>query len=151
MPSRCCRQRSHWYGSNFKCSTVISIGMKKKRAEQVLQTTVSLIRFKLQMSDYNINRNEKKCGVTSFMVCNQVHCLQPGSGYATRFRVCNQVSAVQLGIWNLNHINETVVFNTCSARFFSFLLILQLDIFSLNLWHRNTVIPSNHNNTILLY
>ena len=64
---------------------------EKKRAEQVLQTTVSLIWFKLQMSDYNINRNEKKCGVISFMVCNQVHCLQPGSGYATRFRVCNQV------------------------------------------------------------
>ena len=101
--------------------------MKKKRAEQVLQTTVSLIQFKLQMSDYNINRNEKKCGVTSFMVCNQVHCLQPGSGYATRFGVCKQVWVVQPGLPGnqetkrlkcVNHINETVVCNTCSARFF---------------------------------
>ena len=35
--------------------------MKKKRAEQVLQTTVSLTLFVLQMSTYIINRNEKKC------------------------------------------------------------------------------------------
>ena len=34
--------------------------MKKKRAEQVLQTTVSLIRFGLQMPTCNIIRNEKK-------------------------------------------------------------------------------------------
>ena len=34
--------------------------MKKKRAEQVLQTTVSLIWFELQMPNCNINRDEKK-------------------------------------------------------------------------------------------
>ena len=34
--------------------------MKKKRAEQVLQTTVSLTYFELQMSTCIINRNEKK-------------------------------------------------------------------------------------------
>ena len=34
--------------------------MKKKRAEQVLQTMVSLTLFELNMSSCNINRNEKK-------------------------------------------------------------------------------------------
>ena len=34
--------------------------MKKKRAKQVLQTTVSLTLFELNMSSCNINRNEKK-------------------------------------------------------------------------------------------
>ena len=34
--------------------------MKKKRAEQVLQTTVSLTLFVLQMSTCIINRNKKK-------------------------------------------------------------------------------------------
>merc|ERR1711978_628805 len=60
VPSRCCRQRSHSHSLNFKCPPVISIGMKKKRAEQVLQTTVSLLQFELQMHTCNINRNEKK-------------------------------------------------------------------------------------------
>ena len=34
--------------------------MKKKRVEQVLQTTVSFIWFELHMPTCNINRNEKK-------------------------------------------------------------------------------------------
>merc|ERR1711952_533928 len=34
--------------------------MKKKRAEQVLQTTFSLIWFGLPMPNFSINRNEKK-------------------------------------------------------------------------------------------
>ena len=40
---------------------------EKKRAEQVLQTTVSLTSFELQMSTCNTNRNKKKAcraGVT---------------------------------------------------------------------------------------
>ena len=45
---------------DYICPPVISIGMKKKRAEQVLQTTVSLTLFELQMSTCNTNRNEKK-------------------------------------------------------------------------------------------
>ena len=60
VPSRCCRQRSHWYVLDYKCQPVISIGMKKKRAEQVLQTTFSLIWFEIHLPTCNIIRNEKK-------------------------------------------------------------------------------------------
>ena len=53
-------QCSHLYGLDYNCPPVISLGMKKKRAELVLQTTVSFIWFGLQMPTCNINRNEKK-------------------------------------------------------------------------------------------
>ena len=60
MPSRGCSQHSHSYGLKFICPPVLSIGMKKKRAEQVLQTTFSLIWFEIYLPTCVINRNEKK-------------------------------------------------------------------------------------------
>ena len=68
----------HMFASHGPISMcVLSIGMKKKRAEQVLQTTLSLIWFVIHLPTCNINRKEKKtcrAGVADNVLIDIVWC-----------------------------------------------------------------------------